>query len=795
VPFRLLANAFAGSPRLDAGVWARRHRGLRTLMAVQGAVVVAVSALAHAPAAHTLTLLVLIAGFWVLSGSSRAPRRVQECVVALGLFTASAGIVELTHGDGVAHFHYFVMLPFLALYEDGFPFAVGVLYIVVQHGLMGSMAPEMVFSRHGGEDREPWLWAGLHGAAVLAASIGQRIHWRASQAVRASDRASRRTAERYFERAGTMLVDLDADGRVRAANPASCAVLGRTRDELVGADWFEIALGAGPSDPIRAHYRDVVQGRRPVAAVYDNVLTTADGAELTVSWQSELLTDEQGVITGLLCSGTDVTARRRAEAALEQSRNDLSALHRLAQTVAGSDDGRQAVVEHVGEMIGAAWVVLVEVAENERTLTVTTSTPGCPLLGAELALDGEPSVAARVYRTGEATLIADVGGEEAVSSRLHRLVPDSRSIYYLPVTVAGGVGAVLAVGWNVVVPSVAERRAALVALAAQEAGIALERRKALQRLERIAVTDPLTQLPNRRMWERELPLAMARAQRSGAPLAVAVLDLNEFKALNDSEGHDAGDRLLQAAAAGWQDALRITDLLVRFGGDEFAVLLPECAPEHADTVAGRLKAAVPHAAGVSVGVVIWDGAETADQLLKRADAALYADKALCREARIADAARLRAVAATGLVGAEDTTVLDELTRAVADLLDAPVALVSLVDDVRQHFVGMSGLHGWAAEARGTELSHSFCRHTVSTGRSLVVSDARAHPLVEDNLAIRDLDVHAYAGVPLTTPDGHALGALCAIDDHAREWTPAQVATLEAIAAQLSTRIAPAAAAV
>jgi len=87
----------------------------------------------------------------------------------------------------------------------------------------------------------------------------------------------------------------------------------------------------------------------------------------------------------------------------------------------------------------------------------------------------------------------------------------------------------------------------------------------------------------------------------------------------------------------------------------------------------------------------------------------------------------------------------------------PVSLVSLVDAHRQFFKSHSGLTGEFAEARQTPLSHSLCKHAVASKEPLIVSDAREHPLVADNLAVRDLGVVAYAGMPLVLADGHAVG--------------------------------------
>jgi hypothetical protein len=139
--------------------------------------------------------------------------------------------------------------------------------------------------------------------------------------------------------------------------------------------------------------------------------------------------------------------------------------------------------------------------------------------------------------------------------------------------------------------------------------------------------------------------------------------------------------------------------------------------------------------------------------------------------------RLAAVRATGLVDGPSDPGLDTLARLCAKLLNVPVALISLVEADRQFFTASCGLpQPWAGE-RQTRLSHSFCQHVVVSRQPFVVSDAREHPLVRDNLAIRDLGVIAYAGIPLTTSDDEVLGSFCAIDNRPRIWTKADLETL------------------
>ena len=132
---------------------------------------------------------------------------------------------------------------------------------------------------------------------------------------------------------------------------------------------------------------------------------------------------------------------------------------------------------------------------------------------------------------------------------------------------------------------------------------------------------------------------------------------------------------------------------------------------------------------------------------------------------------------------------DRLTRLAAVLLGAPVTLLSLVDGRRQFFKSITGLSGWAAEARGTPLSHSFCQHVVAGDAPLEVEDARTHPMVRGNRAIEDLGVIAYLGMPIHARDGRPLGSFCAIDREPREWTPRDREVLAVLAGAVDAEVA------
>jgi diguanylate cyclase (GGDEF)-like protein len=182
------------------------------------------------------------------------------------------------------------------------------------------------------------------------------------------------------------------------------------------------------------------------------------------------------------------------------------------------------------------------------------------------------------------------------------------------------------VGWSESsVPELDRLRGSLAHLAS-EAAVALDRAHALEQLSDMARTDPLTELSNRRAWQEELAREMAKAERGGQRLSIGLIDLDELKGYNDRWGHAAGDRVLLTAAARWRRRLRLTDLLARIGGDEFAVAMPNCGLREAEALGDELRRALPDGLTCSIGVAEWSVGESATELLARADEALYAAK-------------------------------------------------------------------------------------------------------------------------------------------------------------------------
>jgi diguanylate cyclase (GGDEF)-like protein len=151
-------------------------------------------------------------------------------------------------------------------------------------------------------------------------------------------------------------------------------------------------------------------------------------------------------------------------------------------------------------------------------------------------------------------------------------------------------------------------------------------------LRNLAMVDPLTGLYNRRFAEQRLAAEVARSERKGHPLTILTLDLNDFKYINDTYGHPAGDLVLQEFAARLNNVIRGGDLAVRLGGDEFLVLLPECTSQQLQLVLGRLGSLKVEWHGQEIPITFSAGwkqyelGERPEEMLARADEALYARK-------------------------------------------------------------------------------------------------------------------------------------------------------------------------
>lgn len=306
-----------------------------------------------------------------------------------------------------------------------------------------------------------------------------------------------------------------------------------------------------------------------------------------------------------------------------QERWVIAQIARLGREARGRDD-RADACRLALELSGADLAVVLEPDGADIRITASAGREVPPLT---LPDEMVPPAVRRALATGEPQVILDTEASEATRGGISEAL-GVRSWVHQPGLAPGG-GAVvdLVVAWD----RPRRRHAGLVAFAlprlADEVATIVDRARLVERLDTMTRQDHLTGLPNRRGWDDHLTREIARVARTGRPLSVAVLDLDRFKVFNDTHGHLVGDQLLKAAASAWSGALRSSDLLARWGGEEFVVLMPETTTDDAESVVVRMAERTPMDQTFSAGVVTVSTAVDPDALVAAADTAVYVAKA------------------------------------------------------------------------------------------------------------------------------------------------------------------------
>jgi diguanylate cyclase (GGDEF)-like protein len=330
-------------------------------------------------------------------------------------------------------------------------------------------------------------------------------------------------------------------------------------------------------------------------------------------------------VLGLTTQGLVADIRRRASESRRRERI-LSRVNEVVHALNRSADPRRDACRAIEEVTDALVVGLYEPDAATQQLLMTTATRQPDTVTA-----GSParrgSAVERAFRSGRAQLITEDAEQHVGNVELWRADGAPSSLLYQPLMRGDEAIGVLFVGWSGKVKPDGPRVVAA-SLLAHEIAAVVARRDVMDQLAGEALTDPLTQLPNRRAWDAQIALATSGGPD---PVAVAILDIDHFKQFNDSYGHPAGDRLLRETAAAWRGEIRADDFLARLGGEEFALVLTGRDVSSVSALVERLRHSMPADQTVSAGIALRIEDETPDELLDRADQALYRAKEAGRD--------------------------------------------------------------------------------------------------------------------------------------------------------------------
>ncbi len=337
----------------------------------------------------------------------------------------------------------------------------------------------------------------------------------------------------------------------------------------------------------------------------------------------------------------------------------------------------------------------------------------------------DPAAGRLMLGPGEELHVVDWSLEPEAPPPAHLRAAGVEATFAVPVVEQGRVFGALALGYRAPREFTAEEVDTARSIANLLAGAA-ERERAAQEMRHRALHDPLTGLPNRTLFVDRLELAIVQARRRGNSVAVLFMDVDQFKFINDSLGHGAGDHLLQAVAVRLSMCMRAGDTVARFGGDEFVVICTDIEDRQVPgTVATRMLTALAeplvlggnqHVVSASIGIAVGgDDARGPEDLIREADAAMYRAKEDGRQRYAIYDEVMRARASRRL------TIDNELRRAVAgDELELRFQPIVRLPDAR--IEGVEALVRWAHPKQGMLLPGEFVPLAEQTGAILTLGE-------------------------------------------------------------------------
>ena len=314
---------------LPYGVWQARHRGIVVLLwlHVVGLFAYGVSTLEQP--LHVLAEVSAIAATALLASWPRLNRELRTLVASAGLVSCSALLVHLSGGFIEMHFHFFVMIAVVTLYQSWRPYLIAIVYVLLHHGIVGVLDPTSVYN-HVDAWHHPWKWAGIHASFVLAASIAGLITWRLNEALRAR-------GESILESAGEGICGLDEEGRLTFINSAGAELVGYKAEDMIGQSWHGLVHPSEAELPAEAGAscwmaRELVAWPRDGHQSLSSVLHTKSGTGVAVECTSVPVRADSS--DGIVLTFRDITDRLKAEEAIR----DLNAeLERRVQELARSN--------------------------------------------------------------------------------------------------------------------------------------------------------------------------------------------------------------------------------------------------------------------------------------------------------------------------------------------------------------------------------------------------------------------------------------------------------------------------
>jgi diguanylate cyclase (GGDEF)-like protein/PAS domain S-box-containing protein len=430
-------------------------------------------------------------------------------------------------------------------------------------------------------------------------------------------RASEAQSKNILETAPIGMAIVAPSGEFIQVNQALCDLSGYDRDDFTRLNFYETAQADDWEQQM--HMVQRLLAGEVISYQHEGRYARKDGVRVWISYTVSLLRDEQGAPRHYIVQVRDITERKAADQALQFARRQLRTLiDTLPAFVSMIDrDGRCVIAN--------------------RHYTELTGIPHTEIEGVRYGNFLPPE-----FQAQHADWLGRCLDGEAVEFMVQHPRRDGTTLHmqgrYVPLREEGQInGAVLAV------TDVSELKRTQLQLTQLNADLMAKVNEIHQlqlKLHEMAIRDALTGLHNRRFLDEQLPRELARARRLQQPLCVALGDIDHFKRLNDSYGHQAGDAVLRSLRQFFSGLVRESDLVCRWGGEEILIVMPDLVPEVALQRLDRMRAMLADEVilfgahrlqiTISFGIAVYEHGATIDDVIMAADKALYAAKAAGR---------------------------------------------------------------------------------------------------------------------------------------------------------------------
>lgn len=445
-------------------------------------------------------------------------------------------------------------------------------------------------------------------------------------------------AQRYFDIAGTILVVIDTDGKVSLINKKGCDVLGYKEDEIADKNWFDNFLPENLRYEVKTIFTRLMAGEIEPVEYFENPVLTKGGKERFIAWHNTVMKDEAGNIIGTLSSGEDITERKLTEeriikqhAELEKKNLELSTLFKISSAISRTidiNDLFSSILHTITEleMLKVEHKGGIFIVEGDNMTLISHLGHPESFLDKHKGMKVGDCLCGLAARTGEIIISKNSDWDNRHTITYPDNTPHGHII--IPLKVSDRVVGVLYL-YMPVNFDIDEKMMNTLITIGNQIGMAISNSMLYEQTKMLSLYDPLTKAANRNLMNVELEKNFARAKRLGSAFSVIMLDIDNFKKFNDTFGHTAGDNLLVEIANVLMNEVRTIDLIVRFGGEEFLILLPDTEPAVVFGVAERIRKAVETktAVTISLGISSYEkGMHKREDLIKKADDALYQAK-------------------------------------------------------------------------------------------------------------------------------------------------------------------------